>query len=171
MDLKQTFTERFQEIFRDNHQPGIFGELHVSPIKEEYSFIEKVRQMSVVKKITMHLVPSNPRFRDQWKDVDERLRQNHISKYKEEQESNDRAGLVVDDITESKMMMTEDGYGDSKAIGEDENGNLVIVRTLHRDKDVQKIVPEETYKMGFHAVISFLQETIRRIKDRTNRDE
>lgn len=168
---KHTFIDRFQEIFRDNHQPSTFGQIHVSPIKEEYSFIEQVRQMAIVEKITMHLVPSNPRFRDQWKDVDERLRRNHISKYKEEQESNDVSGLVVDDITESKMMMTEDGYGDSRAVGKDVNGNIVIVRTLHKDKDVQKSVPEETYKMGFHAIISFLQETISRIKARTNRDE
>lgn len=168
---KQTFTDRFKEIFKDNQDGGMFAEFHISPIKEEYSFIEQVKKMSVVSKLRMHLVPSNPRFRDQWKDVDERLRNNHISKYKEEQESQDIGGLTVDEITESKLMMTEDGYGDSTAYGKDEEGQPVIIRTLNKDKDVQKNIPEATYGMGFHAIIAFIMGTINKIKSRTNKDE
>lgn len=142
----KSFIEKFCKLFIENHE-GFFTEFNISPIKEQYSFNEKIKQFRSIKKITITLFPSNPRFADRWQSIDERLRNNHISKYKEIQENfKFDSNIVVDEETENKFLMSEDGYGESSAKGINEDGFERTISTKDSDRVISKEVPNNTDK-------------------------
>ena len=142
----KSFIEKFSKLFIENHD-GFFTEFNISPIKEQYSFNEKIKQFRSIKKITITLFPSNPNFADRWKPIDERLRNNHISKYKEIQENfKSDSNIVVDEETEIKFLMSEDGYGESSAKGINEDGIEKTISTKDSDRVISKEVPNSIDK-------------------------
>ncbi|MEQ9230981.1 MAG: hypothetical protein RIF46_09865, partial [Cyclobacteriaceae bacterium] len=116
---KESFRKKFCQLFERNHD-NFFTEFALSPIKEQYSFVEKIKTFKSIKRVNITLYPSNPNFSDRWQEIDERLRSNDIAKYREIQENlNPESSIKIDDQTESKFLMSEDGYGDSNATGVD----------------------------------------------------
>jgi hypothetical protein len=162
---KNTFIDKFCKLFEGNHG-NYFTQFYISPIKEQYSFIEKVRSFKAVKKIVITLFPSNPNFADRWKSIDERLRRNNISKYKEIQENTKpESQIIVDEETESKFLMSEDGYGKSDATGITENGEEKTISTKDSEKIVTKPVPNDLQKAV--DVLRIVAETLQEIVNRT----
>lgn len=163
---KRTFIDKFCKLFEENHG-NFFTQFYISPIKEQYSFSEKVRSFRTLKKIVITLFPSNPNFADRWKNIDERLRKNNISKYKETQENpKPESSIIVDEETESKFLMSEDGYGESNATGINENGFEQTISTKDSEKIVAKAVPNDLEKALdiLKIVAETLQEIIKRTK-------
>lgn len=162
---KNTFIVKFCKLFEENHD-NFFTQFYISPIKEQYSFIEKVRSFKAVKKIVITLFPSNPNFADRWESIDERLRKNNINKYKEIQENTEpESKIIVDDETESKFLMSEDGYGKSDATGINENGEEKTISTKDSEKIVTKAVPNDLQKAV--DVLRIVAETLQEIVSRT----
>ena len=162
---KNTFVNKFCKLFEQNHE-NYFTEFFISPIKEQYSFIEKVRTFRAIKKVTITLFPSNPNFADRWKSIDERLRKNNINKYKETQEnSKPNSQIIVDEETENKFLMSEDGYGKSDATGINEYGEEATISTKDSEKIVTKHVPNDLEKAV--DVLRIVAETLQEIVNRT----
>lgn len=162
---KNTFIDKFCKLFEQNHG-NYFTQFYISPIKEQYSFIEKVRSFKAIKKIVITLFPSNPNFADRWKSIDERLRKNNINKYKEIQENTKpESQIIVDEETESKFLMSEDGYGKSDATGINENGEEKTISTKDSEKIVTKPVPNDLQKAV--DVLRIVAETLQEIVNRT----
>jgi len=160
------FIDKFHKLFELNHD-NFFTEFHIVPIKEQYSFIEKVHQFRVIRKISIILFPSNPRFAERWRIVDERLRRNNIEKYREIQENaKPEAKIIIDEETESKFLMSEDGYGESKASGINELGIEKTISTNDSEKIVSKSIPNDLDKAVdvLRVVAETLQEIINRTK-------
>lgn len=155
-----TFRKKFSTLFEQNHD-NFFTEFSISPIKEQYSFIEKIKTFKSVKRIAITLFPSNPSYADRWKSIDERLRRNEIDKLREIQETKKpNASIKVDEETESKFMMSEDGYGECDAYGISENGEEKRISTKDRQKNVNTNMPNEMDK-----AIDILQNVTETLKD------
>lgn len=167
---KKMFIRMFSELFNINHKKDEY-EFSISSITEQYSFIQQVRTMKEIKKVSISLVPSNPNNADLWRDTDERLQANNITKYKEIQESNSKEGLLIDDQTIAKMAMSEDGYGIAEASGTDENGSKVTITTKTGSQEITQNFPNEVEQSGIKNIISYLSGTFARIRQRTNHQE
>lgn len=167
---KTMFVRMFNELFRINHEQHDY-EFSISSIREQYSFIQQVRTMREIKRVSISLVPSNPNNADLWRDTDERLQNNNITKYREVQESNSSEGLVIDEETIAKMAMSEDGYGIAEAEGQDENGNPLTITTKARNQEITQNLPENIERSGMSNIINYLSRTFERIRDRTNHQE
>lgn len=170
MISKTMFVRMFNELFRINHE-GQDYEFSISSIKEQYSFIQHVQTMREIKKISISLVPSNPNNADLWRDTDERLQNNNITKYREIQESNTTEGLIIDEETIAKIAMSEDGYGTAEASGQDENGNPISITTKTRDQEITQNLPDHIERSGMSNIINYLSRTFERIRQRTNHQE
>lgn len=167
---KNTFISRFKELFIENHKEKRSVLINISGIVEQYSFLERVKHFKKIEKITLNLVPSNPHFADRWEIVDERFRKLNIGKYKEIQETKNKEGIIIDEETESKILMSEDGYGDTLVLGKDENNILTKISTKSKNRTVTLDVPKNILEQGIVSVINFMEKTISKIKDRTNNE-
>lgn len=165
-----TFTKRFRELFIDNHKEKRTAYIEISEIVEQYTFLEKVKSLKEIERISLILVPSNPRFADRWEAVDERLRENNIGRYQEIQEAKNRGGIIVDNETEDKILMTEDGYGSAKVKGIDQNGVPTNLTTKRNERAVSADVPRNIINQGMVAVVNFLAGIIKKIKERTDNE-
>lgn len=161
-----TFRNKFVKLFEENHD-NFFTELTLSPIKEQYSFIEKIKTFKSVKQISITLFPSNPNFADKWRAIDERLRNNEIDKYKEIQENfKPNANIKIDEETENKFLMSEDGYGECKAIGITQEGEEKKISTKDNQKNIYSNIP-----VNYNQALDILQnvsDTLKEIIKRTN---
>lgn len=167
---KRMFARMFLEIFKLNRKGFIF-ELSISAISEKYSFIERVRSIEKINKISITLVPSNPSNADLWRDTDERIRRNNITRYKEIQETVSDKGILIDEETIAKMAMSEDGYGVANAVGKDNEGNSVSITTSSKSQDVTCVLPENIERKGLLTIIDYLSNTFNKIKERTTHQE
>ncbi|MEW5677042.1 DUF4747 family protein [Flavobacterium enshiense] len=166
---RMMFTRMFTELFKINCEGKDF-DFSMTSITEQYSFVEKVSTLKQIKKITISLVPSNPRNADIWKSMDERLRNNNIAKYKEVQETNKPGGITIDEETKSKMIMSEDGYGESTAQGFDESGANVTITTKQHNKEVSAVLPVDIESTGdSKTIINYLKATFDKISLRTKK--
>jgi hypothetical protein len=153
--FKKSFEEIFCKLFEMNSE-SVFPHLNISPIIEKYSFIERIKEVQKLEKIKIILQPSNPRFADQWKLIDKKLRDNHIKKYTEIQESkNQNESIIVDDETQNKFLMSEDGYGEAYASGTNQSGEPINIST----KDKNKLVHQDLESSDLEAI-----EILNRVK-------
>jgi hypothetical protein len=98
--------------------------------------------------------------------VQERLLSQNIDEYKEVQINNsDDAGILLDDDTERKFLMSEDGYGRSTASGIDEDGDQSMISTIDSEQDVQEILPTQVDDPV--AILELVIEKLRTIINRT----
>lgn len=164
---KPTFLKIIRELFAIN-QKGKEYDFEISTISEKYSFIEKVKEINSISKVSITLFPSNPSNADLWRSIDERLQENNISRYKESQESlKGKEGIVIDEITNAKFAMSEDGYGQADVVGKDKNGIPISITTKHKTKEITEVLPNNIEKQGFKSIINYLSKTFNKIKQRT----
>lgn len=141
-----SFRTIFSELFIKNHD-NFFTEFTLAPIREEYSFIEQIKTFKSVQKISITLYPSNPNFRQRWQAIDEKLRKNEIEKYKETWENKKTdSNMKVDEETENKFLMAEDGFGDCFANGITESGEKKTITTKSKQMNVRSYLPNEINK-------------------------
>lgn len=164
---KIMFERMFLNLFKTNHQGKTF-EFFISTISEKYSFIEKVKKLNNINRVSIMLVPSNPNNADLWRDTDERMQENNITKYKEIQESSNENGIIIDDETIAKMAMSEDGYGVASAQGIDEDGNPMTITTTSKEQEITQVLPENVERGGLPGIINYLSRTFERIRIRTS---
>lgn len=137
------FRKSFSSLFIKNHD-GFFMEFSLSPIMDEYSFIEEIKTFTAIKKISITLYPSNPNSADKWVEFDKRLQRNEIEVYKEIQETRRPDGNInIDKETESKFFMSEDGYGECNALGITKNGEEKIISTKDASRNVNVKLPND----------------------------
>lgn len=161
------FRRKFSRLFEQNHD-NFFTEFSLSPIKEQYSFIEKIKLFKSVKRISITLYPSNPNYADRWKDIDERMRRVGIDKYKETQETKKpNASITVDNDTENKFLMSEDGYGECDAFGITENGEERLISTKDNQKNINSNLPNDMNKAL--DILLNVSETLKEIIKRTSK--
>lgn len=148
---KDTFPKIFEDLFKKNNEKQL--EITISPITDENAFFTRINEIKQIKRVVISLVPSNPSNRDVWKEMDEKLKNDNITNYKEVQENKSpNGGIKIDEETKSKLHMSEDGYGKSQVQGIDKDGDFVTVSTKDSDKHINKKVP-----FDFDEIRSYIQ--------------
>lgn len=116
---RQQFTERFVEIFRENHD-NFFLNVDIQSITEDLSLLELLRKFSRIQEVLISLHPSNPSNRDVWQRTDERIKALNAATYQEKIEADPKSSglnVVNDDETTGKITMAVDGYGKAEVRG------------------------------------------------------
>ncbi|WP_046745542.1 DUF4747 family protein [Kordia zhangzhouensis] len=110
----------------------------IYPINDEYEFVNFLKKMTTISNIALNLTPSNPENRDIWKVTDDRLNSMNAGSYSEKIKAKPNQSLIIDELTESKIAMAEDGYGKVVAKGTDENGDSVEISTERKESVIKK---------------------------------
>jgi hypothetical protein len=163
---RKTFKVVFEELFSKNHKSKD-STISLSNINQSYSFIEKVKEFTQIRRIVIELVPSNPNFADNWKDIDNGLRGDNITKYREVQENNKKnQSIRVNELTKQKFEMAVDGYGESTVVG-NINGKPETISTSDKERQVRKKIPN--YAQENQSILKYLIDTIRNVRERTKK--
>lgn len=162
---KESFGQRFSDLFKKNIDVNVL----VSSITEKYDFSTRIKEIKEIKRVSITLVPSNPNNSDLWKDIDERLSKDNISQYKETQVNNKKGeGIIIDDQTEAKFLMSQDGYGQSDVSGKDATGKTIRITTndasAHTFKDIDVDIKDVNYQI--QELRPTLENLINRTKER-----
>lgn len=153
----ETFPRRFKKIIEDarnlKYNDLLIG-CDVDAISDYASFRNKIIMIKKITQIEATVSPPNPLFGRIWKSLKETLEKRNTSTLKINEESEKREGLktnlhdLVNSIEKNNIsnykqevalpdaaiLMAADGYGTGKVAGEDNNGEIIEVRT----RDVQK---------------------------------
>lgn len=153
----ETFPRRFKKIIEDarnlKYNDLLIG-CDVDAISDYASFRNKIIMIKKITQIEATVSPPNPLFGRIWKSLKETLEKRNTSTLKINEESEKREGLktnlhdLVNSIEKNNIsnykqevalpdaaiLMAADGYGIGKVAGEDNNGEIIEVRT----RDVQK---------------------------------
>lgn len=163
---KDTFPKIFETLFKSNNEKQL--EITISPITDENAFFTRIKEIKQIKRVVISLVPSNPSNRDVWKEMDEKLKNDNITNYKEIQENKSPNGSIkIDDETKSKLHMSEDGYGKSQVQGIDKDGDYITVSTKDADKHLNKKVIFDLDEI--RSYIQYLSGKFAEIISRTNK--
>lgn len=161
------FRKKFEQLFEKNYD-NYFTVFSLSPIKEQYSFIEKIKTFRAVKKISITLYPSNPNYAERWKNIDIRMRQIGVDKYREIQETKKpNSNIIIDEDTENKFLMSEDGYGECSAFGIAPDGEEKTISTRDNLKNLNSNIPDNMCK-AIDILIN-VSETLKEIILRTSK--
>lgn len=153
----ETFPRRFKKIIEDARNlkyNDLLIECDVDAISDYASFRNKIIMIKKITQIEATVSPPNPLFGIIWKSLKETLEKRNTSTLRINEESEKREGLktnlhdLVNSIEKNNIsnykqevalpdaaiLMAADGYGTGKVAGEDNNGEIIEVRT----RDVQK---------------------------------
>jgi hypothetical protein len=104
----------------ENALNEVFFSAEILPINQLEMFQEALRKFTRIDRLSIYLHPSNPSNRQPWRRVDERLQAMNVSQYQEVYRGNPAKGGLKPEADKSilrKIVMTEDGYGRTEAIG------------------------------------------------------
>ena len=112
------FRKFFASLFREGHD-NLFVNAEVISVDEDYELLEMFGRFDRIFLVSVSLHPSNPSFRDRWKNFDNRLKELEAGSYEEKIEAKGEQGLNIqnDEETLSKISMAHDGYGDATVGG------------------------------------------------------
>ena len=161
----------FKELFEDNQkikERAVIISLH--EINRSYEFYKEIKEFVKVNEVKIKLKPSNPRFNDRWKDVDEDLRNRNVTEYNEKQVNQNDEGIEVNESMEKKIYMTEDGYGSSEAKGVDSDNQQRTITTKDTNRAVTKDVQKNSIN-GFVDLKDKLSNTFTYIVNRILNNE
>jgi len=110
-DFKNTFCD----ILNNTSTKFSIANFEISEISDNKKFFDEIGRAEFVNKIKIELQPSNPKFKELWKEVDEDLRKAGIQKLKEQYEGEN---IKVEEHSNlsKKLYMASDGYGIGEAI-------------------------------------------------------
>ena len=159
---KESFGERFYSILKAK---GDLLPITITPITDTYTaFLQRLRKITQIKTINIRLQPSNPNNMHFWKKVDDRLKKDNITNYKEVLENKKEGqGVKVDKETQSKILMGEDGYGVTTARGLDKNGERITISTKDTELQAKTNI---TNKESIEDEIRELQAKTKEIKNK-----
>lgn len=160
---KKYLPSRFIDLLKENAGSNWIP-VSIAPITDTYTFFDKIKEIKQIKKIVIQLTPSNPNNRDRWKKTDEKLKRDNITDYKEILENKVKGGsIIVDEETNSKIMMGEDGYGSAMAEGFDGDGKPIKITTESAEAQAKS---EVITRDNIEDEINSLQDKVREIKSK-----
>ena len=128
-----TFRNKFALLFEAAYD-SLLLDAEIQSIDQEASFVVALGRLTEVKRFTSSLHPSNPRNRDRWERVDQRLQRLQAVRVEEDYKLKPGApasNLVHDPDIEAKVSMAEDGYGEASASGKEGSKEVYISTSKH----------------------------------------
>ena len=139
---------------------------NVESIDEDLEIVDAIRAMDIVERIKFEVRPSNPSLREEYRSLQERLREMRAEKLAQtvvaREGGFDKDALLADESYQGIMMAT-DGYGRGEVHGQSE-GRTKVIRT-EDSPVVTKIVPSEEPL----EILNQLLQSFKRIWERFQR--
>lgn len=169
---KNTRLKVFRDLFQENHKIKDRKVLiSLQEINRRYEFYKEIKNFIQINEVKIKLKPSNPRFNDRWKSVDEDLRDRNVTEYSEKQVNQSGKGISINESMETKFYMAEDGYGSSEAKGLDSDNQKRTISTQDTNKVVTKELKNDSIQNGFVDLKDKLSNTFTFIVDRILNNE
>ena len=110
------FRQLFKEIF-EAANANMLVNVEISPVGDPTEIISAIKDFDIIRSIEFNLHPSNPRFNDKWKEIDQKMRMLQADYYKGSFHGEN--GLKAEQNGEimSEILMAIDGYGKAKIHG------------------------------------------------------
>lgn len=112
------------------------------------------------------VAPSNPHF-GRWEKIDKKIKEQNLTSYREIQENKKKdQSIKIDEETEDKFYMAEDGYGNGTVVGE-VNGEETTVSTAEKGRHIKKQIPSDV-STNEDLLVQFFditQQILKRVKD------
>lgn len=167
---KNQFCSNFTKLFEDAYD--ILVNVEIQSIDEPLKFIKELERFHKIDMIKIYLHPSNPSNRDMWDDIDKKLKKRGVSYYTEElkakKDPSDKGLINIQDDEEikSKIIMSEDGYGETKVSGYLDKEYKTIST---RNNPIKAEAPIGT-EVEPYSIIDSLRDTFEKIKSRFKHD-
>ena len=155
------FLKQFEEIFNFGIQ-SIETSVEINPIKDNYSFYEKLQQLSEIKEISLAIIPTNPDADDIIRDIDEKLKKQNV-RQKTILYLSKPGGIQLDEEIKKNSVYTDKGYGRGRALGKDKNGRSIKIYSKRTDKQ-RKSTSISIDDAGVYGLIEKLDKQIEQKK-------
>ena len=149
---EDVFPRRFKAIIEAAYD-NFFVDCTVEPVTDYRAFLHKLRSLDKISELSARVHPPNPLFGRLWGSLNEYVKKRQAEEITVREKTEKSNGLstqllvliqnILDnpkyepiqapDITDAAMLMAADGYGSGKAVGT-ENDHEVIVRTSESQK-------------------------------------
>jgi hypothetical protein len=138
---------KFIKIFKEFWKKQDAAEIGFEFIKDEIEIFEIIKTWDRITEASFDLVPSNPSSRDNWKPVDEIIREASAKRAKLKFENKEDSLSKENSIVQQSMSMSADGYGEFRLKGFKDNVGQVfnsiskiIKKEIHSVDDLKAIV-------------------------------
>lgn len=176
----EVFPRRFKSIIEDSRNLK-FGDLlvecDVDAITDYSAFRKKIAFLKTVVEIEVTVSPPNPLFGWLWKPLKDFLEERRTTKLKINEEGEKIGGLNTDlpeiikhlengnvskpnikiALPDAAILMAADGYGQGKIIGENENRELIEIKTKDTQKSFLFVKDPKPYELALKARCEFLK--------------
>ena len=161
---EEIFPRRFKSIIEATYD-GFFVDCSIEPVSDYKAFTSKLREIDLFTEISAKVYPPNPLFGRLWGSLKDYVKKRNATELSVKESSEEGKGIKTNiinlmvgimenpqyepeqeaDITDAALLMSADGYGRGKVVGESK-GNEVIIRTTETQKSflhTKEPVPEK----------------------------
>lgn len=166
---EEIFPRRFKTIIEATYD-GFFVDCSIEPVSDYRAFTSKLKEIDHFTEISAKIYPPNPLFGRLWGSLKDYVKKRNATELSVKESSEEGKGIRTNiinllvgimenpqfepeeetDITDAALLMSADGYGRGKVVGESK-GNEVIIRTtetqksfLHTKEPIPKELAEES---------------------------
>jgi len=149
---EEVFPRRFKTIIEATYD-GFFVDCSIEPVSDYRAFTSKIKEIDLFTEISAKVYPPNPLFGRLWRSLKDYVKKRNATELSVKESSEEGKGIKTNiiklmvgiienphfepeedvDITDAALLMSADGYGRGKVVGES-NGSEVIIRTTETQK-------------------------------------
>jgi hypothetical protein len=149
---EEVFPRRFKSIIEATYD-GFFVDCSIEPVSDYRAFTSKLKEIDLFTEISAKVYPPNPLFGRLWGSLKDYVKKRNATELLVKESSEEGKGIKTDiinlmvgimenpqyepvvetDITDAALLMSADGYGRGKVVGESK-GSEVIIRTTETQK-------------------------------------
>ncbi len=149
---EEVFPRRFKSIIEATYD-GFFVDCSIEPVSDYKAFTTKLKEIDLFKEISAKVYPPNPLYGRLWGSLKDYIKKRNTTELTVKEVGEEKNGIstniinlmvgilenpqyepdVFVDITDAALLMSADGYGRGKVIG-DSNGREVIISTSETQK-------------------------------------
>lgn len=110
------FRRNFKTLFEAANN-NLLIDVEIIPVSDPVEILSEIKSFDIIRSVEFKLHPSNPRFNDRWKNVDEKIRNINAEYFKGVFYNKD--GLKIEDDNDilGEILMAVDGYGKARLSG------------------------------------------------------
>ncbi len=149
---EEIFPRRFKSIIEATYD-NFFVDCSIEPVSDYKAFTSKLKEIDLFTEISAKVYPPNPLFGRLWSSLKDYVKKRNATELSVKETSEEGKGIKTNiinlmvgimenpqyvpeeeaDITDAALLMSADGYGRGKVVGESD-GAEVIIRTTETQK-------------------------------------
>jgi hypothetical protein len=121
---------------------AFFVSVDINPIVDRRDFIARIKSLDMINNIFLTLHPSNPKYQDRWKDVDDELQSTNVGTLAAKYVPKKDKGIKIPETSRlmKSLLMIADGYGRALIKGRKDDSTAVVTSAA---RPVKLSIPHE----------------------------